>query len=96
MKTEWTEADIQYIKDNYGYRTKMALCRHFGVTEKQFNKVLKAHQIRWRDPRERKIRVPDLSAINIVYRKVGSLLVGTRPGRIDEVEEKYREYLAAQ
>ena len=94
MKTEWTEADIQYIKDNYGYRTKMALCRHFGVTEKQFNKVLKEHQIRWKNPREKKIEVPKCEGF--VYRQVGKLLVGALPDRIDRVEEKYRQYLAAQ
>lgn len=96
MKTEWSKDDIQYIKDNYGYRTKMALCRHFGVTEKQFNKVLKAHQIRWKNPREKKVKVPDFSGLNFVYRQVGKLLIGAPADRIEEKVEKYRKYLAAQ
>lgn len=94
MKTEWSKDDIQYIKDNYGYRTKMALCRHFGVTEKQFNKVLKEHQIRWRDPKDRTVKVPKVEGL--VYRKVGNLTVGALPGHIDTAVEKYREHLAAQ
>ncbi|MDX3913735.1 MAG: hypothetical protein QHC79_09365 [Pseudosphingobacterium sp.] len=92
---EVPEEIIDGIRKQYGYRTRAALMRQYGLSEYMFDSIIKKHGIERIDPSRVKVKAPKVDYSTMQHIPVpgltGNVVVFSKKGKDPEaIRSKYK------